>query len=452
MREKKLSFVIALWWCIGLAMLGGFLLALAPKESRESDSENRMLAGFPKASASSLLDGTFMSGLEDYLSDGFFNREAVVAASEGLMSVFDMRTSEDVFALDDTEKLLTDLVGVYGDEYIEEEPDESSALPRYRALAAATQETSRLKVEPTPTAEPKPEFDPNVPYTFWLNKTDGGTTQIYDFPNENIQAFADNLNLCRSYLPEDGVLCFAQVPVSSTAFRWTHQRNQFCGWGSNMEEGLSALVDDGVRIYNVLELLAPGMEQREALYFTTDHHWTPRGAYYVYAKMITDLGYPALPYDEYAYETARTERAVDGKHDPLEILYPLMPTVSKVVTNRTEEKEIPLMAYARRSYVAFLNSTQHPWRRIITGYHTGRKALVICDSFGNVFAPYLLPHYDEVHMTDPRNGYYSLVAAGGSIGELIGYFGIDDVYVILSTTNGVNSGNGLTYFRYYLSR
>ena len=42
--------------------------------------------------------------------------------------------------------------------------------------------------------------------------------------------------------------------------------------------------------------------------------------------------------------------------------------------------------------------------KIVTSHTSGRKILVVKDSFGNAFVPYLANHYDEIYVVDPR--YY----------------------------------------------
>ena len=83
--KHKLSFTVALWWVI-LCLIGGvFLLGTSDKQPRLSESENRMLAGFPKLSAASLFSGEFMTGFESFLSDAFFGRDALVRTSDRLL-------------------------------------------------------------------------------------------------------------------------------------------------------------------------------------------------------------------------------------------------------------------------------------------------------------------------------------------------------------------------------
>ena len=79
-----------------------------------------------------------------------------------------------------------------------------------------------------------------------------------------------------------------------------------------------------------------------------------------------------------------------------------------------------------------------------------RGAGFLTNSARSAFAPYLLPYYDEVHMADFRKGDFDKKLAGGSMGELMQYFGIDDVYIVTSTANGLRKNNSLIYLRKYL--
>lgn len=44
----------------------------------------------------------------------------------------------------------------------------------------------------------------------------------------------------------------------------------------------------------------------------------------------------------------------------------------------------------------------YPLTVITTSAKTGKKILVLKDSNANAFIPFLIPHYDEVHVIDPR--------------------------------------------------
>ena len=55
-------------------------------------------------------------------------------------------------------------------------------------------------------------------------------------------------------------------------------------------------------------------------------------------------------------------------------------------------------------------------------------------------------------MTDLRDTYYDEKEAGGTFAELLRYHEVDDVYIVLSSANGVNSYNSLTVFGQTISK
>jgi len=122
------------------------------------------------------------------------------------------------------------------------------------------------------------------------------------------------------------------------------------------------------------------------------------------------------------------------------------------VKRLTEENEIDFMNYRSNKYFGYLSSTQKPWRRFETGFGSERRALLIADSFGNVFLPYMMPYYGEVHMTDLRANYFDEELAGGTFTELLRHHEIDDVYIVLSTSNGIKSGTCQNSIPDHLSR
>ena len=148
--------------------------------------------------------------------------------------------------------------------------------------------------------------------------------------------------------------------------------------------------------------------------------------------------------------TENPSAALKAMADDIEIPSSLAPVRSYVVSHLTSSREVPYMREDWHNYLAYLQGTQTPWRRLVSGATTGRKALLVADSFGNCFAPYLLPYYDEVHMVDLRKGNFTVEEAGGTVGDFLDYYGIDDVYVILSTASGLNYNFTQKYLLQYL--
>ena len=91
----------------------------------------------------------------------------------------------------------------------------------------------------------------------------------------------------------------------------------------------------------------------------------------------------------------------------------------------------PFFAEKSRGYIVFLGG-DIPLLVSNTNAGTGRTALVIKNSYGNAFAPYLLPHFDRVVVLDYR--YVSR-----NIQDIVDTFGVTDL-VFVNATITANSG------------
>jgi hypothetical protein len=58
-------------------------------------------------------------------------------------------------------------------------------------------------------------------------------------------------------------------------------------------------------------------------------------------------------------------------------------------------------AKKKNKYRIFL-SGDRPWAQITTQIKNNRRLMVIKDSYGNALVPFLLPHYSEIFVVDPR--------------------------------------------------
>lgn len=469
--KHKFAFKVTLWWLIVLLILGISLLTFGEKEERESLLENRMLSGFPKLSVKSVLSGEFMSQFEGYLSDSFFGRSQLVSLSSDVMGLFSSQSTEDLLTMDIGENI----EGEFDQREDAEESDQTPAPAPQEMEAEVSvpaEAPAQAQTESLPTAQLSDQvsagsavntrdesYEPLEEYNFWMLQTNGEKRLVYTYTPKSIRVLMDGLNAYKEVLPEDGTVHFALVPVAQSANWWTRNPDTYNGWLSNAEEYMAALADDGVYIYNGPELLSEGLAKGDYMYYRTDHHWTPRGAYAVAAAMLENQGLPVTAFNDYQYKVNKgflgsiysenPTAALKAMADDIEIPSSLAPVRSYVVRQLNKEKELAYMAdYS--NYLAYLQGTQTPFRRIDTGFSTGRTALLISDSFGNCFAPFLVPYYDEVCMVDLRKGNFTMEAAGYSLGEYMEYYGVDDVYVVLSTASGLNYNYTQEYLLKYL--
>lgn len=456
--KHRISFTAALWWVIACLIMGIFLMGTSEKEGRVSDVENRMLQGFPKLTLKNIVNDSFMTGFEGFLSDNFFARDDVVSFSNNLLGVFSVLSEDDVMAMEademeaelqnaniriaDAEENVTD--PAIEDAAPEEEMSEQD-VSQEESPDEALEEVVMLSEGELPISSKRSAL--------YFDMVDGSTMRIYNYEKKDLQTYAKTLRIIQQCLPADGHILFTQIPLASIANRWVYQQDEFAGWGSTVEMMLEDCLEGTERIHvlSTYDILEPYVAGDIPMFYHTDHHWTAEAAYKVFAEMMKQLEWPVIPYDEYDYLPLKSDRTKKGYRDTFNVLYPLLPTQNLVATAPGKYKTMDLMDYEDHDYGAFMNNTQLPWRKVITGANSGRNALVLCDSFGNVFTPYLLAYYNEVHMADFRHGSYDKDIVGGNIAEMIQRCGIDDVYIITSTANGLRKDNSIVYLRRYLT-
>ena len=435
--KHKFSFILSVAFMVFLGLTGVFMLLFMQKDSTASETENRMLQGLPSLTVKNLASGQFADEFDNYLSDNALGRDSAISAANGILSAFSTISGDEAFEKknQEMEQRLEAEGGIQNAAAeVEEEEDDEGEISTGLVLSAGEM-----------------PIDSRKSY-MWYVKTDGTLSVKYEYLKTNVDTYAQTLLMLKDCLPADGVINFVEGPLASQANRWRDQQDVYSGWGSSLELMLQQSLGGArnINVYSAWNLLAPYVCGETPMFYFTDHHWSAEAAYIIASAMLEDQGLPVIPYDEYRYK-AITSSAIDeeGRRDVFNVLYPLTPVHSYVV-KRGVDHEISLMAYDVATYTSFMNGSREPWRKITTGAGTGRKALVVCDSFGNAFTPYLLAYYDEVHMCDFRYGYYDHNEAGGYIKDNIAKYGIDDVYIVISTANDLRKDNSIKYFRQYL--
>ena len=183
-----------------------------------------------------------------------------------------------------------------------------------------------------------------------------------------------------------------------------------------MEVAYDAITAKNVKPVNVYKEIERYVDE-EYLYFRTDHHWTARGAYHAYVAFSKVAGFKAIPlegrktgtFDTFVGTLYAWSGASILKENPdyLEYFFPKTETTAYRYPNgfARDEEAIPMQVINENppsgKYTCFIEG-DNPVTKIVTKANTGRKIVLIKESYGNSFAPYLCDHYDEVWVIDPR--------------------------------------------------
>ncbi len=167
----------------------------------------------------------------------------------------------------------------------------------------------------------------------------------------------------------------------------------------------------------------------EYLYFRTDHHWTARGAYYAYTAYCQSAGLSAHPLSSYEklefggflgtlYSHTKAP-ALQKNPDVVEAFVPMGSNNLYVHTADGERQKFTggvvrkdtdtMYAAAASKYNCFLTSdnplgTKQSYYCSIENPNVtdGSAVVLVKESFGNCFAPFLVDHYQYVYVMDYR--------------------------------------------------
>ena len=152
------------------------------------------------------------------------------------------------------------------------------------------------------------------------------------------------------------------------------------------------------------------------IYYRTDHHWTTYGASVAFGELAKQMD---LPYqaDEFEAHTVHTQFQgtmmsssgfYSGTKDSIDLYLPKKEETI-LVTNK-EAQTSATTIYSEEGllgddpYEVFLGGN-YGLLNIRTGSQSGRKLLLLKDSYANAMLGFLTPYFSQIDIVDPR--YYS---------------------------------------------
>ena len=416
---KQLYIILLSLLLAAMALVG--VWSLVDIDATVSETENRELASFPKFSLSRLLDGTFVSELETYYSDTFPGREALLKANKNLNKFYYFSGSKEnsIVIVD-----FTNDVGEGGQALQPVEPGMPEEPDVPDTPNAPSAPVSGEVQEPEPEAKPEPEKEePNYDDR---EVTAAGSIIIMgdsavDIPTATdsiIERYAEAVNNIQAAV---GARVISLVTPNSGQFYSPSEYHTGSHDQKAMIELCYSKMNDNVLTVDAYSALEANKERD--IYFRTDHHWTALGAYFAYTKFCEAADLEAIPLQR--FESGKYDRFVGSmytytnnlpqsaalKENPDSLTYylPVVDTTAHFyadadVDNSTAyycevvNPDLPDTEYNK--YMCFM-SGDHPAALITTDVE-GPVALVLKDSYGNAFLPFLTSHYSKIYVIDPR--------------------------------------------------
>ena len=210
-------------------------------------------------------------------------------------------------------------------------------------------------------------------------------------------------------------------------------------------------LNENVTPINIVDSLFEKADEK--IYFSTDHHWTQRGAYYAYRAFLdyNDLAIEPLsafenvPSDSFTGSFAEelsgiagAENALNKNTETLERFLPIYDTEVNIYLDMETSLRIgsvPLVNTGNNSYSAFI-SGDYPLTAIDSSVGNGRSLVLIKDSFGDAFATWAVNNYSRIYVVDLRG--FNGVSGNDhefDIAEFYELTGFDDLIILSYPTS-----------------
>ncbi|MBO4327932.1 MAG: hypothetical protein J5831_00815 [Bacteroidales bacterium] len=381
--------------------------------SRYSELEKRELRTFPEYSGASLRDGSFTAEVSNWFSDSEPFRDAFMTASMQLKSWMAMKPLG-----------AREAVTFHAPEpTAEEEGSDPDALEPTSPTPAVT--------APKRDQRDIQEYHHNVDANAKMENagvivmgTAPNARALMAFKNRNKgeKAFAQTVNTYqRVFAPDVQVYCMI-IPTAVEYYCPESARS--C---SDPEfpilTALYSLIDTAVQVVDLYMVMGEHVD--EDIYFRTDHHWSPLGAYYA-ARQFAEVAGVEVPdladFEPHAIEgyvgsMYGFSKDINVKKSPETFVYytPKEVAYSTTYVKYQLDKDYQIVKEERPSQGDFFVKVSSPGAayctfmgtdsritKVETEVDNHRRLLILKDSFGNALPGYLFGSFEEIHVIDFR--------------------------------------------------
>ena len=264
--------------------------------------------------------------------------------------------------------------------------------------------------------------------------------EMYSYVDSTAKKYADNVNAVADALAGKANVYMLPIPLSSgiSLPDELYGKDVF-GDQKEAEQKIIGYMNGNVKSVALYDALLA--HRTEYVYFRTDHHWTATGAYYAYeqfckAKGITPTPIASYKADEYDgflgtfYRDSNQNAEMAANPDKVVAYHPLSTEATldygdSENANLTRGKIIydESDAPASLKYGAFITGDNAYSVINNPDVTDSSSCIVVKESFGNAFVPFLTDHYQTIYVLDYR--YWK-----GSISQFAQDKGVQDVLFV----------------------
>lgn len=388
-----------------LAVMGfiGLMWFLRPDTSV---IEKRTLTEFPSITWSSFWDGSFFKAVDTWYADTYPLREGLISGSQSLENHYGLRSDQIV-----GEALVADDI-----------PDPDAAGEEVQAAEPE-------EVLPDGTVTEIGEMQGQIYIT---NNCGYG---LYYFTQSPADKFAATMNQIYANVKDKVNLYVMICPISAGVMLDQAVLDDMgCSSEKDAIDYIYGKMDPGIHTVSAFDNLKK--HNAEYIYFHTDHHWTALGAYYAYQAFCQEKGIEAHTIADYETmefpgflgtfcSSSNNSPALQSNPDTV-VAY--IPKGTNAMTMHYTNGSVvdwfivnDVSGYAKSELYATFVGGDRPFSYAHNPAITdGSAVMVIKDSYGNAFIPWLVDHYEYIYWVDAR--YTS-----NTISQMVRDYNVQDV-------------------------
>lgn len=409
---------------LAFIVIVGFIGILWFARPKTSEIEKRELTKFPKLTISGLLDGSFFTGIDTWYSDTFPLREGLISKYHSLQSHYGIRSSQIIAA--------------------SPEPEETAGADNTESVPESQTDPDEL------LREGLGDVNASAEHVGAIYIAGGSGYGIYSYGERNTRRYADIVSSLADKLSGKANVYSLVAPISAGIMLADDVRESIgCDDEGKAIDNIISMMSGSVRSVNVYHALK--RHNSEYIFFRTDHHWTSLGAYYSYREFCKVKGiapheisdFKTMEFDGFLgtfYQQSNRNSALGNNPDTVTAYIPNdtnnMVFYSKKdgVYSKYEWKVIyDVSSYPKSELYSCFAGSDQPYSYCHNPNITdGSSILVVKDSYGNAFIPFLIDHYEHIHWIDYRY-YRSYAVAQGkaaNVSSLVEQEGIKDVLLL----------------------
>ena len=426
-RVRNLKILVFAITMLVMSVIG-LLWFLRPTSSTV---EKRKLTPFPAFSWEALWNGSFLTDINTWYADTYPLREGLISANQTLQDHYGLRENQIVGGT-----MAADAI-----------PDPAAVTPMPSAEASASPTPTPDK--PEPSAESQPENSPGAaPGEMQGNIyiTDNAGYGLYYFTQAGADAYIKTMNQVYENVKDKVNLYVMITPISAGIMLDQAVLDDMgCSNEGDAIQYVYSQLDPGIHTVSVYENMRK--HNTEYLYFHTDHHWTQLGAYYAYEMFCQEKGIQPHKPEEFEtvefggflgtfYSSSNQSSALASNPD----------TVTAYIPNGTNDMTMTTADGQNIDWKIINDVSSYPDSELYAAFaggdqpyayahneqiSDGSAVLLVKDSYGNAFLPWLVDHYEHIYWIDCR--YTS-----NTISQMVKEHGVQDVIYECSIYNGTS--------------